>query len=932
MTSDTRSTPIGPPITWVDVARALCALDPASNGWRTRPAGLNRIHVDWAGAVFEIEPGRSNPDNVKAWLKDVVPGLLLNEDGDAFCLDGPKSLDRLPIEFEESVGPTAAVRVSLGAIDGDVAFGPPAKSDAPARRPVPVIACHSVKGGTGRTTSAIAIASLWQKREGKPILIVDADIDAPGLSYLFAETRSETHVSFEDVVALAHAFPDPDKSVIAQWVAKKLRTQRLGQLIVLPVRRALDELASSTIRAEHLASPDNPRALADLISLTAYEAGCAGVVIDLRAGLVPIATQVMLDPDVARVLCTSLASQSVKATGTLVAFIARELRKLVVAPTPPLLIVNRIPSVFRDYGTDDQILEPVLEQIETSLVPDDDSEVGVDETILDNELDLKPFILTKIGEIPDLHVPRTRWDDFAVQLETSGFVGQMRPSVIEWLDRIIPTSRPTLEEVPQTLAPITTETPQQRRDKLKRFAEDMEFAESKGAISATPLVTGALRAFGKEGQTPIVVSEGAKGTGKTLTARYFIRKATWRNAVEELIQDTTPFDAELVPVVSSTVGSADYIIEVEQRRHSASATLGFCAPQRATETKDVLVSEVATQRTQPEWTRLWLDVIAWAAGLDAGQPGAGERLLSRLRDTKRRMIAVIEGIEEIRPTTPENSFVAMLGSLLVDLPARLRTEQGRPLGLIVFARRDTVDAGVPQNVGQFRQQYRDFALTWDEPDVLELAAWLATKSGALTIWQSGFGSLGRLEQEQRLERLWGRKLGPDDRDGKRTQEAYTANWVLAVLSDLQGRLTARDLVRFIKEASVIAVTPQEEAQYSGRLIPPSALRRAVGPTSDAKVDEIQEEVPDLRAIFTKITQNKNAVKAPISQEKVHEMEISESELKLLQTHGVILDASPPYEVPELFRIGLGLTHAGARRSVIGIMRRAKEHVGIRSAR
>lgn len=912
------------PITWVDVARALCALDPASSEWHTRPAGLKRIRVDWAGAVFEVQTGQSDPERIKGWLKTIVPGLLIDVPGDAFLLDGPHGLQRLPIEFEESLEPIHGGRMSLGAIDGDVTFSIPTPSTLPGHRPVPVIACHSVKGGTGRTTSVVAIASIWQKRASKPILVIDADIEAPGLSYLFSAARGAVRISFEDLIALAHASVNSDKSEIAMWVAERLQSQRIGQLIIMPLRRALDELASSTIRAEHLASQDNPHALADLISITAQAAGCAGVIVDLRAGLVPIATQLMLDPNVLRVLCTSLSNQSTRATGSLVSFIARELRKLTTEPpTPPLIIVNRIPSAVRDYGTDDQILEPMLEQIETSLLPDDGKEVGSDRTILDSDLELKPFVLIKINEIPDLQVPRAALVDFAVQLETSGYVGQMRYEVSEWLDLVLPASDLTAEVPKAITTKLEQPTAQMRRKQLNDFSRNMEFAESTGAIQET-LVTRALRAFSQEGQAPVVISEGAKGTGKTLTARYLIKNETWQNAIRKLTDSVPVFDAEIVPVVSSIVGSNEYIIEVDQRRKDASESLKFGEPQKATQTKNFLLSEVAKRRTQPEWTQLWLDVIAWAVGVEVGNVGAGERLLMALRGSGRRMIAIIEGIEEIRPTTADASLVAMLGSLLIDLPARLRTEQGRPLGLIVFARRDTVDIGVPQNALQFRQQYRNFALTWDESDVLELAAWLATKSGALPIWDRNFRSKTKLDQEQLLEQLWGRKLGPDERDGKRTQEAYTANWVLAVLSDLQGRLTARDLVRFIKEASEIPVTPQDDSQYSRRILVPNALRRAVGPTSSAKVIELQEEVPSLKEVFSKIKQHKNAVKAPISQEAVRDMGISSDELGLLQTHGVILDESPPYEVPELFRIGLELAHGGARRNVIGIMRRAKE--------
>src|SRR5208283_1798899 len=178
-----------------------------------------------------------------------------------------------------------------------------------------------------------------------------------------------------------------------------------------------------------------------------------------------------------------------------------------------------------------------------------------------------------------------------------------------------------------------------------------------------------------------------------------------------------------------------------------------------------------------EWTDLWLDAIAWSAGVGQGEAGAGKQLLDHLRKSPPPLLCLVEGIEELYESASDPSVVPMLRALLIDLPVRLRSEPGRPLGLIVFARRDTVDAGVIQNREQFRGSYADFALTWPEGDVLELAAWLATKAHALEVWTEKFGELPEAEKTERLEPLWGRKLGRDERPGERIREAYTASWV-----------------------------------------------------------------------------------------------------------------------------------------------------------
>ena len=91
----------GPPMTWGDVARALGALDPISDEWKSRPNELVRIQIDWAGATFQIKSGVGAESRVKEWLKNIVPGLLTESGNDAFILDGPVGLSRLPIEFDE---------------------------------------------------------------------------------------------------------------------------------------------------------------------------------------------------------------------------------------------------------------------------------------------------------------------------------------------------------------------------------------------------------------------------------------------------------------------------------------------------------------------------------------------------------------------------------------------------------------------------------------------------------------------------------------------------------------------------------------------------------------------------------------------------------------------------------------------------------------
>jgi hypothetical protein len=227
-------------------------------------------------------------------------------------------------------------------------------------------------------------------------------------------------------------------------------------------------------------------------------------------------------------------------------------------------------------------------------------------------------------------------------------------------------------------------------------------------------------------------------------------------------------------------------------------------------TREYLKEKITIALTEQAWIEVWLDIIAWSAGFDVHIQGAGSRFAEILRERGHSVVAVIEGLEELYNSVNDPNVSTAMRAALVGLILRLRAEPRRPLGLVIFARRDTIAASVSQNLDQFRLGYSKFALTWTEDDILEMAAWLTNEAGAITgIWTKQFADLPQAEKAVRLEPLWGRKLGRDDKPGRRTAEAYTATWIIAVLSDLRGRLVPRDLIRLLRHAATVSLEAGE---------------------------------------------------------------------------------------------------------------------------
>jgi len=907
------------PMTWLDVARSLAKPEARESA---RKNGLLRARVGWFGLL--IEAANHIEQRVLAeWLEEVFPGRP-RTDPLRLTLEGPDKTAELLVDFN-LVSDETSYRPTFGVIDGAIEFATPAPPEN-TYRPVPIAAALSVKGGTGRTTSAVGLALRWAEKAQKPVLLVDADLEAPGISYLFRAEAGEAKISLEDVIALAHAEEDPEALRTVEYAAERLRDHMLrSNIIVLPIRRDLDELASSAIRPEHLSTPDHPYALADLLSQIAAKLGCAGVVIDVRAGLVPIGVNLAMDPDVSPMIVTTLSDQALKATGAFVRFLSRELRNAGAEPKRPLIVINRVPNLFRQTGMDIKLLEPFTADLLASVVFDRQSELSASQGIFDESVGLDPYTQVEISELPELQVSSADWGSYIEQLNSSGFSFGVASSFDHWISSelgqtaAIETSPPTPHEI---VADVSN-----RRERLASYADSLISAENIQGSVSKPLVTRPLAALTQrfQSETPIAVSEGAKGTGKTLAARYFIAQKSWEAVVRELVGRDGAAPALILPVCASIQSSASYQDQVDQARQHVSRELNLTAPQTSSTTTSWLKEQFAIPRSERAWVDIWLDLTAWSAGYNSGIAGAGEGFLNLLRDSGRAVVALFEGLEELYTSPDEPGVHVAMRAALVSLPQRLRSEVRRPLGAIVFARRDTVESAITQNLDQYRREYAHFALTWTDDDVLELAAWLATQAGALNgVWAADFGSLPQEEKEQKLEVLWGRKLGPDDLPGRRIREAYTATWIIAVLSDLQGRLVPRDLIRLLANSARMNITSEEATTYEGRLLVPRVLKAAIAPTSEKKVTETEEEIKELGQIFTKFREHAETLAVPLDQAAIEQLGLAPQELETLKRHGIVFGENVPYEVPELFRRGLRLKHAGARRSVVNLYRRARQ--------
>ncbi len=232
------------------------------------------------------------------------------------------------------------------------------------------------------------------------------------------------------------------------------------------------------------------------------------------------------------------------------------------------------------------------------------------------------------------------------------------------------------------------------------------------------------------------------------------------------------------------------------------------------------------------------------------------------------------------------------------------------LGIIVFLRKDLATNAITVNYEQFESQYKSYALNWSQDEALKLALWLVVQAVPEFYQETvDVSQISKDVIEKYLIRLWGVKLGKNN-----SNEAYASRWILAALSDFNSQLQARDIIRFLQNATENRGDPI----YEDRYIMPAEIRKAVERCSSAKVVEIEDEIAALKPVFEKLRNVSNEKKVlPFTSE---EFDLSAQQEKLLKQEGFLKFDNDKYYMPEIIRHALGFKYQkGARPKVLSLL-------------
>lgn len=896
-------------LTWLDVERVLKR---KTQLWTCLPAGVHSFDCYHDGMDVAYS---SDPEGVLSWLRQTF--------GNAFSVDSrnlnlragngiyPVRLELVPAsDWEHRQLPLyplwreVAYLQEASDTNTPAFFEPPSRfSDGPR-----MVSFHSFKGGVGRTTALMTYVTAWldfsELEKPVKVLVVDADLEAPGVTFWLDE-KNIPQVSFVQFLEAMH-YPPVSEEASLNFFAEQLRKTSLNvegsrrELFVLPAALNLAEIQDMPVQPGHLArNPENPWILTDHLHALGKRLDADVIFIDLRAGLSELSSPLIFDPRVEHYFVTTVAKQSVsgicEVLSRLHAFnssLPEDWRRA-AKPSVVISLLTKNLRELPEYGAAKEFIENAYPVAHLGH----DKDVVIDEGVEWLEADFSESLMAigSVREAFDLLRTSALYVNGARQWAVSALTAERNPA---------PSSSPENSRIG-----LATALSKVCREYADHFQTD------------DWLVTEPLRNLGKHfvKEIPNAVIVGAKGSGKTFTYLQICQAESWgaylKRVGEAVHAGGSSMDRIIFPVLWS--GNLD-----GAARTTVAETIDAGIRRIGSIAKGPALSEIQRriennlEHDERHWDDFWSSLVSSALGCpEASMLDINQRLFER----QQSVVLVFDGVEDVFKKANEVRQVKAIESLL-KLVNRLAELPNQSIGALVFVRVDYVQATIKQNLGQFLSRFSAFALTWNPESFLRLACWLCAKARVIegaTVSEAQTLSVGDLIE--RLQGLWGQKLGRSD-----SKEGHSARWVYAALCDLTGRFQARDLVRFFRYAA------EEEAKnpncfWVDRILSPESMRKAVPLCSLEKVKEATLEIEPLKIWSERM-----------EREKIHERNIPFSaasvllqsdELTALRELGVIYEDLDPalgekrLFLPESYRAGLRFDLSGGRPKIQALLKK-----------
>lgn len=891
-------------------------------------AGISDIRVFYDSVIVETA---LQPDDVISSFQRLMPELNIVQQDDIYSIiiNEDKKIDIIFDDPGEDIQispyPFTPLLRDIALLDNNTKSKelsdeflnfPKRETDAPY-----IHTFFSFKGGVGRT---ILLTSLVRHfaQESKSnftmpkILLIDADTEAPGLTWWALEKKIPLTYSYLDF--LGDASEDTEYALNrARKTISPMRWELGSQqqaVFYLPAFRNHLQLLRPPMSPDVLTlNTMKPWIMGDMISKLGKILGVEHIFVDLRAGMSELSSPLFFDPRVRRILVTTTSKQSVE--GTLLAL--NELNKFVSLSTNSLnslyadntrVIINFIPPDEKDSKKYADLTERLEHVVGNLFQSDDSSDTLAAETgswLFSTDYDQSLLGLDN-------------FDNTLTALEKSVTISEVCSKL--WQE-FVPQNRDTTQNLYPTNMRRDIDTLIAATNKLI-FAEtidsqpgdDIQLTERFLKIEpyrhlAASFLTSA----------PNACVIGAKGSGKTFLYILLACFRKWKDFCDTLGMNVEN-NADLIPLFWSRNLSQSY---EEKMLHTYNEGISAVNPlppssENIRRYLEDNFGEPYHQISDAEWRERWYNFLCQIFGVMVSPDESKEEACrQKLSLQNQQAVFLLDGLEDLfSKWLDTGESIPPLRIFLQDIMRNIYKWSNNKVGFLLFIRKDIVQRAIQQNSLQYMAQYNRYELLWSKEEALRLVGWILIAANLNKYCgdtdSEKWSTLSFEEMSSHLVSLWGTKLGAQN-----SKEAYSVNWALSAISDFKGNIQARDVVRLLFEAS----KQQKSTQQSpDRLLSPSALKSALDACGKQKIVEIKKEMPILEESLNALRESRKPVPLSVEDFSAHVLK----NMSLMEEFGLIYrDEEGKYYLPEIYRRGLELTLAkGARPKVVSLMRKA----------
>lgn len=858
------------------------------------PVWWNRVDVYSDEIVINIDPKRNDKEENEEIFTKIFGKLYMN--GKVMVEFNQKLLEVIYEEGDEA-DRTEPVKSPLFKDIFTKDEGETKKNDLSGS---PIVVFHSYKGGVGRTLALISLVREISETYGtqKKVLIIDADLEAPGLTWMLGQGKNNEKISYFDMLELLH-FNDVNGDFVRN-VAKivetnviKVVTEKLEvEHYFLPVYREKAQMMNIYSSPEKIITVQKDKyVITEFLSKLGAVLGADLVLVDLRAGVTEFSAPYLFDYRVNKFFISSTSMQSVKGTKLILEEIQR---KVAEGHQNSKLLLTMIPK-----DMEEDTVGSLEDELAESLEQDFDSE--------------------NINVLREDYLYRILFDSAFASLGNFQEIctmlkGKMLSNVMK---KIADDMLKTDEEVDDVRERILSQENVKETINRLHAITSMEIT-AEGSASSNMLATTSIREIVREFKdtVPLLVVLGAKGSGKTYIYKQLLSKITWENFVYsvEAIAENYSERTYILPLVCS-LNMKRLHSRVQECIKNCNEAFGEMniSPDVVDRNYNKLAAYAEKKISLTEWMEIWQRLMLDMLGSDYSDLTELDHYLEK---KGKRILFIVDGLEDLfmdLQIQKQETWRFAIRALCQNVVNTLQNMQFGNIGIAIFARKDMAEEAIEINFDQFQNQYQKYELKWSPTEALRLALWIAKQADSALGEDIDILKASREVLEERLERLWGKKLGKYD-----SREANSARWIIAALSDFSNQLQARDIVRFLQFAT--STFPEGKLPYEDRYIMPKQIREAIPDCSREKYKEIRDEMKAIYQILKKFKDMPEEEKElPLTLDKIS---LTGEEIAKLENQGYFIMSDKKYYFPEIIRFALEFKYKkGARPKVLSLLAR-----------